>query len=155
MVTSHIQYLVMAVISGSWKAFDIFCGQITANSLICEKLEVLVTYSNFQMDPFGDDSLSTNVLSVSSAYFCLFLLIDRTKGHKLFNDHLLHLRAELPVQRWQKKFIYFLPFPASPELESHGKKVEMCSALFLLQVLWLVISWILETEAFLPFTQFS
>lgn len=82
------------------------------------------------MDPFGDDSLSTNVLSISFAYFCLFLLIDRTKGHKLFNDHLLHLRAELPVQRWQKKVIYFLPFLASSKLESHGKKVEMCSTLF-------------------------
>lgn len=61
------------------------------------------------MDPFDDNSLSTNILSISVAYFSLFLLIDRTKGHKLFNNHLLYLRAELPIHRWQKKVIYFLP----------------------------------------------
>lgn len=64
MVTSHIQYLGMAVISGSWKAFDILCGQIAANSLMHEKLEDLVgsvIYCNFQMDALDGDSLSINV----------------------------------------------------------------------------------------------
>lgn len=105
----------MAVISGSWKAFDMLCGQIAANSLMHEKLEVLagsVIYSNFQMDALDDDSLSINVSLVSFAYFSLFLLIDMTKGHKLFKDHLIHLKAELPVQRWQKKVIYFFFLPS-------------------------------------------
>lgn len=105
----------MAVISGSWKAFDMLCGQIAANSLLHEKLEVLggsAICSNFQMDALDGGSLSINISSVSFAYFSLFLLIDMTKGHKLFKDRLLHLRAELPVQRWQKKIIYLFFPPA-------------------------------------------
>lgn len=68
MVTSHIQYLGMAVISGSWKVFDKLCGQIAAYSLMHVKVEVLVgsvIYSNFQMDALDGDSLSINVSLVS------------------------------------------------------------------------------------------
>lgn len=101
LVHSHIQYLGMAVISGTWKAFDM-CLQIAANSLMHKKLEVfvgIVIYYNFQMIVLDGDSLSLNTSLVSSAYFSLFLLIDITKRHILFKDLLLCLKADLPVQR--------------------------------------------------------
>jgi len=79
-----------------------------------EKLEVLVggiIYSNFQMDALDGDSLFINISLLSFACFSFFLLVARSKWHKLFKDHLLHLKAELPLQKWQKKVIYFSPPP--------------------------------------------
>lgn len=95
----------MAVISGTWKAFDM-CLQIAANSLMHKKLKVfvgVVIYSNFQMIVLDGDSLSLNSSLVSSAYFSLFLLIDTTKAHIFFKDLLLHLRADLPVSEMMEK----------------------------------------------------
>lgn len=90
------------------------CLQIAANSLMHKKLEVfvgIVIYSYFQIIVLDGDSLSLNSLLVSSAYFLLFLLIGVTKGHILFKDLLLHLRASLFTHDEKKKVVYFSPIP--------------------------------------------
>lgn len=109
----------MAVISGSWKAFDMLCGQIAENGLMHEKPEVLVEsviYSNFQIGALDGDSLYANVSSFSFLVAFPLFPAHRYKGHKLFKDHLLHLRAELPVQKRQKEafFFFFSPFFSFP-----------------------------------------
>lgn len=125
----------MAVFSGSWKAFDMLCGQIAENGLMHEKPEVLVgsvIYSNFQMGALDGDSLYTSVSSFSFLVVFLLFPAHRYKGQKLFKDHLLHLRTELPVQKKQKEafFFFFSPlfffflFPLL-QLRLYGEKVEV------------------------------
>lgn len=66
----------MAAVSGGWKALDTFCGQIAANSLMHQRLEVLVgsvIYSNFHVDDLDGNSFSLNVSSICFAYFPLCL----------------------------------------------------------------------------------